>query len=428
MTKIHAHDRLWALAPEMAESVFSAYDEEHSRIRNEANPAPALTLSTDENVREAAEAITRRAGRVAVIAIGAPIDRTSLFGFFSGGMFAVGQDAIKAAFTQALADPMVGAILFSVNSPGGVVSGTKELADFIADSRSVKPLAAYVDGVAASGAYWLASATGRVLAPVTGQVGSIGVIMQLADFSGFYQRAGIRFEYIASGKWKAAGRGERPLTDEERAYFQERLSAIHAVFRNDVAARMNIAAPPDEWAEAQVMLASRGKTVGLVSEIVRDEAAAIQTLEVSMSHPTREALAEEAPELLDALLREGRKAAEAENAEKLVQAGKAGAACALAAMRVVCKAEDVKAVETLMEKARTLGLNAEQLAGMAELFPRAEAVSAGEKKVEATDGKSALLAALTVAHGTPVHADSPTRQEKSPLVADAERRAAVAAQ
>jgi len=419
------HDRLWALAPEQADAVFSLYREEAALA---AHPESRPTaLAEGRTTEDFAASMTRREGGVAVISVNGPIDRTTQTGWISGQIFAVGQDAIRVAVGNAVADPGVRAVLLSINSPGGVVNGTKELADYIADIRAAKPVATYVDGLAASAAYWLASATGRVLAPATGQVGSIGVIMCVPEYSGFYQRAGVSLQYIASGKFKGAGRGERPLTEEERAYFQDRLTAIHAIFKADVAGRMGITAPEPLWGEAQVFLGAEAKPLGLVTEVVRDEAAAIQTLlEENMPNLTLEALSKEAPELVEAIRAEaraeGRKEAEAALASKLAAAARDGGAGALAAMKAVCRAEDVQAVENLLAKAQALNLTPEQLAGVADLFPRAEA--APQPEAEEDGSRAHILAALQGAHTPPVNAGANTRNTISPLVADAERRAA----
>ena len=310
-------------------------------------------------------------------------------------------------------------------SSGGVASGTKELADYIASIR--KPVAAYVNGLAASAAYWLASATGRILCPVAGEVGSIGVIMCLPDMSAFYQKMGVSFQYVASGKYKEAGVDSRAMTEEERGYFQKQLDTLHAIFKADVATHMGITAPEEQWGDAQVLLGAEALHLGLVSAIVRDEEHAIQTLlEDIMPKPTLETLSSEAPELLASIRTEaqaaGRKEAEAELAAKLSSASANGMACAMAAMKAVCKPEDVQAVENLLAKAQALNLTPEQLAGVASLFPKAEAAPVAAPEAES---RSAILAALQDAHAAPVNADA-AKPQKSPLVADAERRAAAA--
>lgn len=258
----------WALAPEYAQQFFesaASVDE------------PGSEKCAAPDIAQIASLITRREGPVAVIAVSGALGRETMVFRYDGSILLLGQDAILEALKAALADLSVRAILLSFDSPGGVVAGTKELADFIAQARAQKPMGAYCDGLCASAACWLACATGRVFAPATAQVGSIGVIMTLADMSGYFRRLGVKIEHVASGKYKAAGRGE--LSDAERAYFQDRLAEIHAIFRTDVASAMQISAPVSEWADGQILVAQSAAKLGLVSRIVRDQAEAITILQ-----------------------------------------------------------------------------------------------------------------------------------------------------
>ena len=84
---------------------------------------------------------------MAIIDVSGTIDRRVRISFWSGLPYTAGQDAIRDAIEAALSDRAVGAILLSIDSPGGIVAGTKELADFIADIRGQKPIAAYADGL-----------------------------------------------------------------------------------------------------------------------------------------------------------------------------------------------------------------------------------------------------------------------------------------
>lgn len=116
---------------------------------------------------------------VAVINVVGPIFRyANMFTMISG---ATSIDEIAADFGSALADPQVKAILFNFDSPGGELAGTSELAGSIAAARGKKPIWAYVDDLAASGAYWIASATDKIIASDTSRLGSIGVIATVQD-------------------------------------------------------------------------------------------------------------------------------------------------------------------------------------------------------------------------------------------------------
>lgn len=83
-------------------------------------------------------------------------------------------DGIRDQLATANADPSVGRIVLEIDSPGGVVSGVYDTADLI--RRSAKPTVAYVDGMAASAAYWLASAADTIVTSKSGMLGSIGVV------------------------------------------------------------------------------------------------------------------------------------------------------------------------------------------------------------------------------------------------------------
>lgn len=87
-------------------------------------------------------------------------------------------DSIRKQFDEAIEDKKVKAIIFNIDSPGGEVNGTPELAEAVYQARLKKPIVAYVSHQAASAAYWLASACNQVVAFDTAAVGSIGVIFQ----------------------------------------------------------------------------------------------------------------------------------------------------------------------------------------------------------------------------------------------------------
>ena len=302
-----------------------------------------------------------------------------------------------------------------------MAAGVKELADYIA-SIDDKPVAAYADGLTASAAYWLASATGRVYAPAMAQVGSVGVISEVRNISGFLDKMGVSITYIASGKWKTAGNPVEKLTPEQTAYFQERVDALHTVFKADVAQHMGISQDP-AWTEAQILFAQSAQQLGLVTAIVRDEDQAInRLLEVTMpdNSPdapaqamTRDRLAAEAPELLKALLEEGRDSASNDGVEY-----------ALNAMETVCGKEKAEAVRAFVAQAKELGLSAKQLAGLGKLMPQAPAVQ--QAPAEPQNSKSAILNALQEqsAQALPAAPEAPSTKSKSKLVEDAERRRA----
>ena len=400
-------NELWALPFEMAEQVLS------DLASAKSNPQ-ALVEGFPERKARGYELV----GGVAVIPVTGPIVREQ-------GWYGTGQDAVSSALKAALADPSARAILFDITSPGGVVAGTKELADAIAEARTKKHCAAYANGLCASAAYWLASATGTVYAPLTATVGSVGVIMSVANYSKLNEKWGVSYTYITGGKWKAVGNGDTPLTDEERQYLQERITALHQIFKADVGRHMGLTADPQLWGEAQLLLAQPARELGLVTDIVRDRDAAIRKLAVE-AQMTREELAAQSPELVDALLAEGRLKAEAENKANMDKAAADAVAGALAVVKAVAGDETASRVETTLNTLRATGMSAEQIATVAPLLAKAEAPV--HENAEAKT-RADILAGLQAAHRQPAAAAPgtvPTATTKSPLLADAERRAELA--
>ena len=373
-------NELWALPFEMAEQVLS------DLASAKSNPQ-ALVEGFPERKARGYELV----GGVAVIPVTGPIVREQ-------GWYGVGQDAVASSLKAALADPSARAILFDITSPGGVVAGTKELADAIAEARTKKHCAAYANGLCTSAAYWLASATGTVYAPLTATVGSIGVIMTITNYAKLEEKWGISTVIITGGKWKAAGQGGE-LTDEERRYFQERINTLHQIFKADVGRHMGLTADPQLWGEAQLLLAQPARELGLVTDIVRDRDAAIRKLAVE-AQMTREELAAQSPD--DAV------------------------AGALAVVKAVAGDETASHVETTLNTLRATGMSAEQIATVAPLLAKAEAPVHENAEAKTRAG---ILAGIQNVHQNPVAASPgtvPTATTKSPLLADAERRAEVA--
>lgn len=230
----------WAIAPEHAQGFFASLRDEAS-LRTDGIHSPDSL--PDSSAAAIAQKITRNVNGISVISIDFPLDVTSQVGWLSGKILTLGHDAIRHAVQAALDDPASRAILLSLNSPGGTVQGTKELADFLADAAGQKPLAAYANGLCASAAFWLAAGCGRIHAPAIALLGSIGVIMCLSDYSALYEKMGLKLTYVSSGKFKAAGNDSQAPSEEERAYFQERLDSLHSIFKKDVRNMLNITAP-----------------------------------------------------------------------------------------------------------------------------------------------------------------------------------------
>lgn len=127
-------------------------------------------------------------------------------------------DAVRAAIQAADSDDDVQAIILRVDSPGGSVSGTHELAQAVA--ATTKPVTVVGEGMIASAAMWVASQADRIIVGPSDLVGSIGVRMLMYDESKAFEEAGIEPVAIDTGEFKSAGAPGLPITDAQRADFQ----------------------------------------------------------------------------------------------------------------------------------------------------------------------------------------------------------------
>ncbi len=133
-------------------------------------------------------------------------------------------------------DPRIKAIVLRINSPGGAVVPSQDIYEEVLKVRKKgKPVIASIGTVGASGAYYIASACDKILASSGSLTGSIGVIMELAEFQDLMKKIGVQSEVMKSGALKDAGSPFRPMTPEERAYLQSVLDEMHQQFIQDVA-------------------------------------------------------------------------------------------------------------------------------------------------------------------------------------------------
>ncbi len=107
------------------------------------------------------------------------------------------------------------AIVVHVNSPGGGAAISQELYDAINRARDEKPVVTSMASVAASGGYYIACASDRIVANPSTLTGSIGVIFQFHTFEGLMEKVGIGTETVKSGELKDVGAYNRPMSEKE---------------------------------------------------------------------------------------------------------------------------------------------------------------------------------------------------------------------
>ncbi len=175
-------------------------------------------------------------------------------------------ESFKDLLDQAEEDDAVKAIVLRVDSPGGTVAASEEIAAYV--KACSKPVVVSVGDVNASGAYMVSSQADEIWAMPGSAVGSIGVIAEIPNVSGLLDKLGVEFQVITAGKYKDAGSPYRPLTKEEQALIQGEVDDAYDQFIEIVAdgrdmPRSEVESLATGWA----WNGDRAKELGLVDKI-----------------------------------------------------------------------------------------------------------------------------------------------------------------
>lgn len=164
----------------------------------------------------------------------------------------------------------VKAVVVRINSPGGGVAASQEIYEAIKKFRSEsrKKVVVSMASVAASGGYYIACAADKIFANPGTITGSIGVIAEWYNYGDLLRWAKMQSVVIKSGTFKDAGSPTRPLTEEERAYFQSLISNMYDQFVSTVASgRKMPEAQVRKLADGRVYSGQVAKADGLVDEL-----------------------------------------------------------------------------------------------------------------------------------------------------------------
>ncbi len=129
-------------------------------------------------------------------------------------------------------DPSVAAVLLDIDSSGGEIVATKQIVYEVAGMK--KPVVAYVGGVGASGAYYVAAASDYIVSDADSITGSIGVISTVPNIEGLLEKLGIKMETIKEGKFKDIASPFDELEPEERLILQAIIRGAFERFKNDI--------------------------------------------------------------------------------------------------------------------------------------------------------------------------------------------------
>lgn len=167
-------------------------------------------------------------------------------------------------------DEAVKGILLEVNTPGGGVYESAEIARAIKQIQADRKIPFYVSmkNIAASGGYYVSASADKIYAADETMTGSIGVIMSGLNMSGLMDKLGISDETVKSGELKDAGSATRKWTEKDRQVLQEMIDSSYGRFVTIVAEGRQMSEDKvREIADGRIYDGVQAKANGLVDEL-----------------------------------------------------------------------------------------------------------------------------------------------------------------
>ena len=207
---------------------------------------------------------------------------------------------IKEALDLAEKDKNVVALLLRIQSPGGTASASDTLYHEVVSwkKRTGRPVVAHFEGLATSGAYYIAMASDEIVCHPSSVTGSIGVLFASLNFSGLMEKVGVQNQTITGGKFKDVGSPLRPMKPHEREQLQGVIDDLWTRFKSVVddgrpkLDRERV----DDLADGRIYSADQALGDGLVDRIgyledaikLAEEKAGVESSRVIMYHRPNE--------------------------------------------------------------------------------------------------------------------------------------------
>lgn len=244
------------------ESMFSTFDGEH--VFDITEPDGEVAYEVDET------------GTVTVPIHGVIMKEVpDIFRMF--GIEATSTLDTEALIRAADEDPEVERIILDIDSPGGTLSGTPELANTVLATQ--KPVVAVAGELVASAAYWVASHADSIVAESpTSEVGSIGVYRTMVDSSEAAKAQGLKVTLISSGPHKGAGEPGTEVTDEMIRVEQELIDQAADMFVTAIAGARGLDKDLVEpLATGRTWFAKQAEARGLIDHVIGDSEVSAST-------------------------------------------------------------------------------------------------------------------------------------------------------
>ncbi|MCH7598832.1 MAG: signal peptide peptidase SppA [Myxococcales bacterium] len=178
-------------------------------------------------------------------------------------------DQFRRALHDASNNPEIKGIVIRLDSPGGSAMAAEAIWHAVKKVKeSGMPVVASISDVAASGAYYVASAADAIVISPGALTGSIGVFSLRPIFEELLETLGIRVESLQRGRYADFNSSFRPLSNESRDRMQLLTREIYELFVNRVAIGRDLGTDQvNTLGQGRVWSAEQALAVGLVDEL-----------------------------------------------------------------------------------------------------------------------------------------------------------------
>lgn len=158
------------------------------------------------------------------------------------------------------------AVILKVNSPGGAVTPSMEIYNYLLNLG--KPAYAAISSLGASGGYLVSLGCDAIYAEPSGITGSIGVIMNLSNYEELLEKIGVKDVVLKSGKYKDAGNPARTMAEDEKKVLEDVLMDMYRQFVDIVSVRRGLTRENVlKLADGRIYTGAMAKKLNLINEL-----------------------------------------------------------------------------------------------------------------------------------------------------------------
>ncbi|WP_096085287.1 signal peptide peptidase SppA [Agaribacterium haliotis] len=182
---------------------------------------------------------------------------------------AIGSDSLSELIERAREDDNIVALVLRIDSGGGSAFASEVIREQLELTRqSGKKVYISMGSMAASGAYWLATAADEIWAMPGTIAGSIGVFSLIPNFSDSLNKIGIHSDGVGTSPFADAWQLDRAMSEQTKTVIQSSVDNIYEQFINIVAeARKQSPEQIDKVAQGHIWSGLKAQELGLVDSI-----------------------------------------------------------------------------------------------------------------------------------------------------------------